>query len=142
MDTHVSKHLFEECIQRFLAGKTRILATHQLQYIKGADGILLCERGKMRVFSNYRDLLAEHPDYSVLLASEGTSETADDSSFEKSEKMRRHFSTVSMRVRNPRRTIHIHRTAMFLFSHPSFFSMHQIYLCFRILEQDFGCKWC
>ncbi|XP_043284228.1 ATP-binding cassette subfamily C member 4-like isoform X2 [Venturia canescens] len=101
VDTHVSKHLFEECIQRFLAGKTRILATHQLQYIKGVDGILLFERGKMRLFSNYHNLLAERPEYATLLASEETSETGDDSSFEKAGKMRRQFSTSSTRSRTP-----------------------------------------
>lgn len=41
VDTHVGKHLFEECIIKHLHGKTRILVTHQLQYLKKADHIIV-----------------------------------------------------------------------------------------------------
>ncbi|KAG7207749.1 hypothetical protein KM043_009361 [Ampulex compressa] len=98
VDAHVSKHLFEECIQRYLAGKTRILATHQLQYIKGVDAIILLEQGKMRVFSHYQDLLHSRPEYGELIAAEN--ETSEDSSIEKTV-MRRQFSTSSNRSRTP-----------------------------------------
>ena len=98
VDTHVSKHLFEECMQRYLAGKTRILATHQLQYIKNVDSIILIEQGKATVFSYYQDLLNQRPEYAELLAAEN--ETNDDSSLEKSV-MRRQFSSSSTRSRTP-----------------------------------------
>ena len=105
VDTHVGKHLFEECIQRYLAGKTRILATHQLQYIKGVNGIILLDHGRMKYFETYHNLLAERPEYASLLATEGMSETGDDSSFEKSVVMRRQLSTSSTRVNIQRRLI-------------------------------------
>jgi ATP-binding cassette subfamily C (CFTR/MRP) protein 4 len=41
VDTHVGKHLFEECIKTHLRKKTRILVTHQLQYIKDADLVVI-----------------------------------------------------------------------------------------------------
>ncbi|ERL84841.1 hypothetical protein D910_02265 [Dendroctonus ponderosae] len=41
VDTHVGKHLFEKCIKNYLNGKTRILVTHQLQYLKKADIIIV-----------------------------------------------------------------------------------------------------
>jgi len=41
VDTHVGKHLFVECISNFLANKTRILVTHQLQYVRDADLIVI-----------------------------------------------------------------------------------------------------
>lgn len=41
VDTHVGKHLFEECIMGFLGSKTRILVTHQLQFLKRADLIIV-----------------------------------------------------------------------------------------------------
>ncbi|XP_011301174.1 probable multidrug resistance-associated protein lethal(2)03659 [Fopius arisanus] len=100
VDTHVGKHLFEECLQRYLGGKTRILATHQLQFIKGADAILLLEHGKLIRFSNYPELLAERPVYASLLASDSSSETGDDSFHERSG-MRRQVSTASTRSRTP-----------------------------------------
>ncbi|XP_018346781.1 PREDICTED: multidrug resistance-associated protein 4-like [Trachymyrmex septentrionalis] len=99
VDAHVSKHLFQECIQRYLAGKTRILATHQLQYIKGVDAIILLEQGKMKYFSHYQDLLEYRPEYGVLLAAEN--EAIDDSSLEKSINIRRQFSSSSNRSRTP-----------------------------------------
>ena len=40
VDAHVGKHLFEECIKRFLEDKVVILVTHQIQYLKEADNIL------------------------------------------------------------------------------------------------------
>lgn len=66
----MSKHLFHDCIKRCLAGRTTILATHQLQYIKEVDGIILLEHGKMKYFSHYQDLLAYQPEYGVLLSKE------------------------------------------------------------------------
>lgn len=41
VDTQVGKYLFSECICKHLANKTRILVTHQLQYLKNADLIIL-----------------------------------------------------------------------------------------------------
>ncbi|ENN77420.1 hypothetical protein YQE_06245, partial [Dendroctonus ponderosae] len=41
VDTHVGKHLFDKCIIKHLRGKTRILVTHQLQYLKKADLIIV-----------------------------------------------------------------------------------------------------
>ncbi|CAK9798979.1 Probable multidrug resistance-associated protein lethal(2)03659 [Anthophora quadrimaculata] len=98
VDTHVSKHLFEECMQKYLAGKTRILATHQLQYVKNVDAIILIEQGKVTMFSYYQDLLNQRPEYAELLAAEP--ETNEDSSTEKNT-MRRQFSSSSTRSRTP-----------------------------------------
>ena len=44
VDAHVGLHIFEETIQKRLAGKTRILVTNQLQYAKHADKVLCLER--------------------------------------------------------------------------------------------------
>lgn len=41
VDTHVSKHLYEDCINGYLAKKTRILITHQVQHLKDADSIII-----------------------------------------------------------------------------------------------------
>ncbi|KAI2474095.1 ATP binding cassette (ABC) transporter subfamily C member [Diabrotica virgifera virgifera] len=44
VDTRVGKHLFEKCIKGFLGSKTRILVTHQLQFLKDADVIIVFEK--------------------------------------------------------------------------------------------------
>jgi hypothetical protein len=41
VDAHVGRHLFDDCICDFLHGKTRLLVTHQLQYLKAADNIVI-----------------------------------------------------------------------------------------------------
>lgn len=41
VDPQVGRHLFEECIKGFLKGKTRILVTHQLQYLRQTDTIVI-----------------------------------------------------------------------------------------------------
>ena len=41
VDTHVGRHLFDKAINGFLKDKIRILVTHQLQYLKGVDKILI-----------------------------------------------------------------------------------------------------
>ncbi|PSN47509.1 hypothetical protein C0J52_02251 [Blattella germanica] len=58
VDTHVGRHLFEDCICDFLKNKTRILVTHQLQYLQAADIIIILENGtvdKMGTFSEIQD---------------------------------------------------------------------------------------
>ena len=98
MDAHVGKHLFEECLQRYLGGKTRILATHQLQYMKGVDKILLLDQGKMSVFNDYHELLASFPHYQDLIAAETGKESSEDAALEKSMCRRRRLSSSSNRV--------------------------------------------
>nr|CAD7266221.1 unnamed protein product [Timema shepardi] len=51
VDTHVGKHLFDECIGTYLATKTRILVTHQLQYLKEADMIVILNEGPLSIDS-------------------------------------------------------------------------------------------
>ena len=37
MDAHVAQHLFEKCVLGALAGRTRVLVTHQVQLLARAD---------------------------------------------------------------------------------------------------------
>ncbi|XP_058800223.1 ATP-binding cassette sub-family C member 4-like [Phymastichus coffea] len=99
VDAHVGKHLFEECLQKYLSGKTRVLATHQLQYIKGANAIILLDQGKLHHFADYQELLRVHPEYNSLIAEEKAAESTEESSIEKSSHIRRQFSSSSTRSR-------------------------------------------
>ncbi|XP_051166278.1 ATP-binding cassette sub-family C member 4-like [Leptopilina boulardi] len=96
VDAHVGKHLFEECMKHYLSGKTRILATHQLQYIKGVDAIILLDQGKMQFYKNYQQLLQSHPEYMPLIVAESNPNNKEDSFTEKNA-MRRKISTLSNR---------------------------------------------
>lgn len=43
VDTHVARNLFQNCIVKYLQDKTRILVTHQMQFLKQADVIVVLE---------------------------------------------------------------------------------------------------
>ncbi|KAK4879098.1 hypothetical protein RN001_007244 [Aquatica leii] len=57
VDTHVGKHLFEECILKYLGDKTRILVTHQLQFLKHADVIVIVNNGQIEKMGTYGELI-------------------------------------------------------------------------------------
>uniref|UniRef100_A0A4W6DQD3 Cystic fibrosis transmembrane conductance regulator n=1 Tax=Lates calcarifer TaxID=8187 RepID=A0A4W6DQD3_LATCA len=46
VDAEVGRHLFEQCICGLLKNKPRILVTHQLQYLKAADQILVLKEAE------------------------------------------------------------------------------------------------
>lgn len=56
VDSHVSRHLFEQCIKDYLSGKIVVLVTHQLQYLQNVDQIVLLEHGKLSCVGTYESL--------------------------------------------------------------------------------------
>ncbi|CAH2099614.1 unnamed protein product [Euphydryas editha] len=56
VDTQVARHIFENCIKRYLENKTVVLVTHQLQFIKLVDQIVIMEKGRILADGNYEDL--------------------------------------------------------------------------------------
>ncbi|KAF7283323.1 ATP-binding cassette sub-family C member 4-like [Rhynchophorus ferrugineus] len=59
VDAHVAKHLFEGCVQGYLRGKTRILVTHQVQFLQGADLIVVLNNGRIEQMGTYDKLQEE-----------------------------------------------------------------------------------
>lgn len=47
VDAKVGKHIFENCINGLLSNKVRVLVTHQLQYMKSADYIVILDKGNL-----------------------------------------------------------------------------------------------
>lgn len=61
VDAKVGDSIFKECIQGLLYNSTRILVTHQLQYLTSAHQILLLnELGQIDGLGSYDTLLASH----------------------------------------------------------------------------------
>ncbi|XP_072382028.1 ATP-binding cassette sub-family C member 4-like isoform X2 [Diabrotica undecimpunctata] len=81
VDTRVGKHLFEKCIKGFLGSKTRILVTHQLQFLKDADVIIVFEKGKIKKMGTF-DELSEN--YLKSLQEEETEDDLKDVSLKQS----------------------------------------------------------
>ena len=47
VDAKVGKHLFDRCIKEFLDGRLRILVTHQLQFLKETDSVVILRNGSV-----------------------------------------------------------------------------------------------
>eukprot|EP00775_Hariotina_reticulata_P001784 gene1784-2118_t len=58
VDAHVGRHLFEQCICGHLAGATRLLVTHQLQYAPRADVVVVMLEGRIAHIGSYQNLVA------------------------------------------------------------------------------------
>lgn len=67
VDTHVGKHLFEECICKYLKNKCVILVTHQLQFLKKVDKIILLNDGHIQVSGSYDVLRNSETNFKKLL---------------------------------------------------------------------------
>ncbi|XP_032237842.2 ATP-binding cassette sub-family C member 4 isoform X2 [Nematostella vectensis] len=60
VDAKVGRHIFDECVCGILKDKTRVLVTHQLQYLKGADHVVVMNAGSVAFEGTYEELRA-HP---------------------------------------------------------------------------------
>ncbi|KAK0161586.1 hypothetical protein PV327_010042 [Microctonus hyperodae] len=66
VDTRVARHLFERCILNFLQGKTRILITHQVHFLKQADIIAVMEHGFIRNQGSFNSLKSSNEFNEIL----------------------------------------------------------------------------
>ncbi|XP_044019436.1 ATP-binding cassette sub-family C member 4-like [Aphidius gifuensis] len=69
VDTNVGKNMFNECIKKYLKGKTRILVTHQIEYLKNVDRIIFIKDGKIEADGNYDELIVKSINFKILSAS-------------------------------------------------------------------------
>ncbi|XP_077294803.1 putative multidrug resistance-associated protein lethal(2)03659 [Arctopsyche grandis] len=70
VDAHVGRQLFEDCISNYLRGKTRILITHQLQYLNEVDHIVILKNGAIAAEGTFESLQASGLDFAELLKSD------------------------------------------------------------------------
>ncbi|KAJ1525502.1 hypothetical protein ONE63_010311 [Megalurothrips usitatus] len=78
VDTHVGKHLFEDCIVKFLAGKTRVLVTHQVQYLSEVSHIAILENGEIKAQGTFKELVNSDTDFAKILHLEEEDEEGDE----------------------------------------------------------------
>ncbi|KAM7066573.1 ATP-binding cassette sub-family C member 4 isoform 2-T2 [Acridotheres tristis] len=67
VDAEVGRHLFEKCICQALHQKISVLVTHQLQYLRAANQILILKDGKMVGKGTYAEFLRSGVDFASLL---------------------------------------------------------------------------
>lgn len=68
VDAHVGRHLFESCLIGYLRNTTRILVTHQLQFLRDVDQIIILKNGAIAAAGNFDTLSASGLDFATLLA--------------------------------------------------------------------------
>ncbi|XP_022899785.2 ATP-binding cassette sub-family C member 4-like isoform X1 [Onthophagus taurus] len=56
VDAQVANKLFKECICDYLKNKTRILVTHQLQFLKHVDQIIVMNNGQIERVGTFKEL--------------------------------------------------------------------------------------
>ncbi|KAK0397409.1 hypothetical protein QR680_002116 [Steinernema hermaphroditum] len=70
VDAHVGKHLFQNVISSttgILKGKTRVLVTHGLNYLKKCDKIIVMKDGRISETGTYDELMASEGAFSEFL---------------------------------------------------------------------------
>ncbi|KAL5285983.1 ABCC4.2 family protein [Megaselia abdita] len=75
VDTEVGRHIFEKCIVEFLHDKIRILVTHQLQYLKDVEQVILLNSGQIEDQGPYSSIRKTNSFLKNLVSVE---ETKDD----------------------------------------------------------------
>lgn len=91
VDAKVGKQLYEDCIEKYLRGKIRILITHQLQYLKNADNIIILKDGAVEKQGTFAELQKSGLDFAKLLEEFNSAEEDDN---EKKLKLRQMSETI------------------------------------------------
>lgn len=69
VDSHVGHTLFYSGIKKKLKNKTILLATHQVQYLKDCDLIVILDQGKILISGSYNDLKSTDIDIDSYITS-------------------------------------------------------------------------
>ncbi|XP_017862896.1 PREDICTED: probable multidrug resistance-associated protein lethal(2)03659 isoform X2 [Drosophila arizonae] len=67
VDTHVGRHLFDQCMRGYLRSELVILVTHQLQFLEQADLIVIMDKGKISAMGTYATMQRSGLDFAQLL---------------------------------------------------------------------------
>ncbi|KAI8123562.1 putative multidrug resistance-associated protein lethal(2)03659 [Lucilia cuprina] len=81
VDSHVGKHIMDNCINQFLYDKIRILVTHQLQYLNDVEHVILMDGGSIVVQGNYQELQNSKQFKFLAQTQKQSAESEDDMEF-------------------------------------------------------------
>ena len=104
LDINVGTYILRECILDYLRDKTRLLVTHNMDYLKCCDHVIVMKEGAVEWQGTYQELLANNSilklvndAFSVLESTQGSKHVADESQNEEEEKYERLAHEVSIR---------------------------------------------
>ena len=72
LDANVGKKIMKNCIVKYLKGKTRVVVTHALSYLKYMDRIIYMKQGRIEWSGNYQEV-QNQPFFAELAKSTGFS---------------------------------------------------------------------
>eukprot|EP01087_Luapelamoeba_hula_P012571 TRINITY_DN3508_c0_g1_i1.p1 TRINITY_DN3508_c0_g1~~TRINITY_DN3508_c0_g1_i1.p1 ORF type:complete len:1538 (+),score=302.45 TRINITY_DN3508_c0_g1_i1:61-4674(+) len=85
VDAHVGKAIFDNCIVKELASKTRILVTHQLQHLSGVDYIIVLNDGEIVETGTYKELMKARKQFATLIETHVKNASSDEEEEESDE---------------------------------------------------------
>ncbi|XP_067646235.1 probable multidrug resistance-associated protein lethal(2)03659 isoform X3 [Eurosta solidaginis] len=102
VDTHVGRHLFDQCMRGFLRNEIVLLVTHQLQFVEQADLIVIMDKGKISAIGTYDAMRSSGLDFANLItkSDKETDGDAEMKSFSSQNDFQRRNSTSTTRSRN------------------------------------------
>lgn len=78
VDAHVGRHIFDNAICGLLAGKCRILATHQLHVLSRCDRIVWMDDGHIRSVDTFANLMENDEGFQKMMASTAQEEKVEE----------------------------------------------------------------
>lgn len=66
VDSQVVHHIMHECIEGYLANKTRVIATHQISMVKSADKVIFLGTDGSVNFGSIEELKSKHQEFNNL----------------------------------------------------------------------------
>ncbi|KAF9313192.1 hypothetical protein BG003_005512 [Podila horticola] len=67
MDAQIGKHIFHECIKGYLANKTVVYVTNQLQHLAQCDHIIAMKAGSVEAQGTYEELMAQDVNFARIV---------------------------------------------------------------------------
>nr|ADH16744.1 ABC transporter family C protein ABCC2 [Heliothis subflexa] len=78
VDANVGRQLFDGCIKGYLSGRTCVLVTHQIHYLKAADFIVVLNEGSIENMGTYDELVKTGTEFSMLLSNQENDATENE----------------------------------------------------------------
>jgi len=77
VDAHVGRHIMDKAICGLLAGKARVLATHQLHVLHRVDRIVWMKEGAIYKVSSFKELMADDAEFQKLMETTSAEEARE-----------------------------------------------------------------
>ncbi|RWS23641.1 hypothetical protein B4U80_05350, partial [Leptotrombidium deliense] len=82
VDSKVANHIFHRCIEEYLHSKTRVLVTHNLQFLNRADKVIVMKDGNCLAVGTPQQLINSGVDLSSMIGEKKEEEKSEKSEFD------------------------------------------------------------